>query len=601
MLLFLSYAYEDRVIAREIAQRLDECQVRVYPPQNGDVSHQLVTGGVETAITQADGFLMLLSPHSLASPSCQRESELALQREESGRIHGSGPGFIQVLKIRETCSSEPTSLRELPWFDLTTHHAKEIALSHLADKFTPQDSRMTSATSSETDSALPTFRNRDEELDAVRDGLNSESGKHFWLVIAPPQLGKTWFLERISNTLTEDSDRWAIHYVDVRKQPEEIRNNPEQLLRILFESPYSPVGAPENVRQKAIDIKSTNRFHLYLLDSAELLEGNTVRELRRYLSKVNSHIQERRNRNVRLALIVASRRDREWRGVTPRPRLKVLPLSKFEFSVVYEALEELAGFMHQDIDAAELRKDAELVYRASEGLPALLYQYLGWIQEQQWTGLQRLEEREQFDKLTGPYIEGELLSLNSLFRSEVVPTSEERVAMERALRVLVPFRFLTQSHLRHHVDPGGTLHRVFEPLRWTAEEFWETVSNTDLLTRPALEPWDEIYGPLRRLLCRHWYPSETELAQAHREARVFIQSWLSGQLGIEQAVVLVECLWHESQVLLLSRSINMESTLIGLAKELSADVVPSSIHSQNDLRQYAVEPHAGRRRTRGSP
>jgi len=591
LLLFLSYAYEDREVAREIAERLGQEHIRIYPPQNGDVSHQIMISGIEGAIGQADGFLVLLSPHSLASSSCQRERDLALHQERSRRTNGSEPAFIQVLKIGETPSPEIRSLQGRPWHDLTSKHSKEIALSDLADSFTPRDDgTIAAAGAANDDTGLPIFRNREEELDAVRNGLVSESGEHFWLVIAPPQLGKTWFLERISQEITErQPDRWIVHPVDVRKQAEEVRGNPEELLRVMFGCSYSPVMAPNNVRQQAIDIKGTDKFHLYLLDSAELLDTTTVRQLRWYLSQVNHYIQERRNKNVRLALIVASRRDRDWRGVSPRPRLKTLPLSKFEFIVVQDALEDLARDMNREISPGDLRKDAELVYRMSEGLPALLYQYLNWIQEQQWTDLQRLEDREQFDKLTGPYIEGELLSQNSLFRSGPIPTSEKRVALEQALKVLVLFRFLTQSHLRHYVDSEGTLRRVFEPLRWTVEEFWEIVSNTDLLSRPAREPWEEIYEPIRRLLCRHWYPSERELAKAHHHAGDFIQSWLSGQLGIEQAVIMVECLWHQSQILTLSRSVNMDRTLIRLARDLSASFVPSSIHSQEDLRQYAVD------------
>ena len=590
VLLFLSYADEDRDIAVEITQRLSQHHVKVYPPQSGHVNDVLGIGDPEGAISEADAFLALLSPSFLASSSCRRERELALHREQRNLVSGASPSFIRVLQVRETSYHEAGSLRSRPWFDLTTQTARDNVLNHLVSEFEPGDDGSTTPASADSvHRQLPGFRNREEELDEVCDDLAKEDGKHFWLVIAPPQLGKSWFLDRIDRDISaRQPGRWVVRLVDVRDQPADVRGNAETLVGKMLGSTHRLTADPDGLRKQAVEILKTDMFHLCMLDSAELLDDNTVRAVRSHLSQINRHVEEARNKEVRLALIVAGRRDQQWLGVTPRPRLKVLRLTEFKVDVMREALQELSESMGRAFSQAELKQHAELVYHLSEGLPALLYRYLNWIYEEQWTDLHRLRQKAQFDQLTKPYIEQELVSASSLLRSARASTSEQRFGLERALRVLVPYRLFTQSHLRHHAEPGGTLHAVVQALGWSVEELWDAVSSTDLLYRPLKEPWQEIYAPIRRLLCRLWYSSPASLAQAHRDARQFVRSWADGQTGNDQSVVLVESVWHESQVLGLSRPSDTEEKLIELARELSRGLVSSSAYTQNDLRQYAV-------------
>jgi hypothetical protein len=592
VLLFLSYADEDREIAQEIAERLDQEHVRVYPSQNGRYDDDLTIADPEGAIHQADAFLALLSPSFLASTSCRRERDLALHWEQHCQADGAEPEFVQVLQIRETPYAEAGSLRRRPWFDLTSQSAKETTLNDLASKFEPvgksqpaDNARTTAASSTVGRGPAPGFRNRDRELDAVLDGLSTEDGEHFWLVIAPPQLGKSWFLNRISaNVSARARGRWVVRRVDVRDQPAEVVGNAEALIRVMFSSEVRATTDPADMREIAVDVIGNGRFHLCLLDSAELLDDNTVRRLRSGLGEINQYVEAAKNRNVRLALIVASRRDREWLGVTPKPRLRRLPLTEFKVDVIYDALQELSRSMDRNFNSDELQQHAALVHRLSEGLPALLVGYLNWIRAAQWVELRRLEDQERFDQLARPYIEQDLLSPSSLLGRGSIPTRDQRLALEQALRALSPYRLLTQSHLSHHAKRGA-----LQTLGWSVDELWEAVSSTDLLYRPQGEPWHEIHAPIRRLLCRYWYASEDLRAQAHRNARLFVQSFAVGQLGRDQSVVLVECLWHEAQALSVSPPAEMKEKLISLARELSVGLTPSSAFTQNSLRVCAVE------------
>jgi TIR domain len=601
VLLFLSYADEDKDIAQEIAERLSVRQVKVYP-HVGHVNGALACCSSEGAIGQADAFLALLSPSFLTSSSCRRERELALHRERRRCTAGAGADFVQVLQVRATPYHEAGPLRDRPWFDMTTQQAKENALNDLISKFEPAvhasvggddgqcqqpaDGTGEPADGDDQQPELPRFRNREQEIDKVVADLTGVDGHRFWLIIAPPQLGKSWFLDRIGREVQDrEPGGWVVKRVDVRDQPPEVRHNAEALLGLMFGATVPSALDPDTLLKIAVDVRRVAKSHLCLLDSAELLDKKIVQTLRSYLSEIHRLVQTG-NQNARLALLVASRRE-EWTGVSPKPRLRVLPLSWFKVEVMSEALRDLSSRMKLAVSPEILQQHAELVYRLSEGLPALLYEYLNWIDEQQWVDLERLKQKRHFDQLTKPYIEQELVSVASLFGPSA-ESADQQLDLEQAVRAVVPYRIFTPAHLHHHAEPGGPLHPVLKNLGWSVEELWTAICSTDLLYRPLKEPWQAIFAPIRRLLCRYWHPSDESLMNAHIEACKFVRSWVNAGMGSDQSVVLVECLWHKSQVLSLSRAANAEETLTRLARELSGNLVEASAYTPDALRQYAV-------------
>ncbi len=195
---------------------------------------------------------------------------------------------------------------------------------------------------------------------------------------------------------------------------------------------------------------------------------------------------------VRLAFVVASRREAEWRGVVPAPRLSPLPLTEFTVEVVRHALDDLATQMHRTFAASELQQNAVWVHRLSEGLPALLVACLHWIQREQWHDMERLESQELFEELAQPYIKGDLLSVDSLFPWGGRNLDEERAVIEEAFRVLAPYRFFTQSHLRHQVQWDPAFGEALRRRGWTIEELWRGIGETALLSRPLNEAWQKI-------------------------------------------------------------------------------------------------------------
>ena len=586
MLLFLSFAAEDSDVAERIALWFSARDIRICSRRGTRGDDPAVIGDFESKIGQADAFIAVMSPDYLASASCRRERVVARHREPPD-VAGRNP-FIHVLEVRQSLFHDAGELTARPWPDMTSGRGTDEVLSQvLVDLSAPEDTPPPPESSAAPEP--PRFRNREEELDQVIDGLTSQAGDHFWMVIAPPQLGKSWFLDRINIDLEDRpaNPPWAVKLVDVREKPPEVRGNAGAILGMLL-GINRPVATDANsLKQLAGRLIGAGRPHLCLLDSAELLDAQTARTLRRCLSQIRSNVEGARREHIRFALVVASRRV-GWGGVTPRPQLRKLRLTEFKPEIIAQALRDMSGRMGAGFSDVELRRHAEHVDRLSEGLPALLYSYLSWIRKQNWVGMEDLAEEHQFDRLTQPYIDRELLSAGSLFGPGAAPTEERRSCVEAALRILVAYRFFTKAHLSQHTGSDGILQPFLDTVGWTLEKLIDEIGGTDLLDRPQDHPWDSIYPPIRRLLSRSWYPSDASLAHAHFSAGKFMQSWGSAQLGTDQAVALVERLWHRSQLLSLNDASNPRQDLLEFARQMAGSLTESPGWSTGELRNYAV-------------
>ena len=271
----------------------------------------------------------------------------------------------------------------------------------------------------------------------------------------------------------------------------------------LFGVEHQSHGRDDDVLAAAQKIIRTGRPWLCLLDGAELLQPTTVIQLRRYLGKIYRLIQDTSSTDARLAFVVASQCDNGWRGVAPYPRLSVLPLSGVEPSAVQEALEILARRMPVVHSPAELRKDAALVQRVTEGVPGLVQQSLQWIYSEEWLEIERLNNVELFEKIASPYIRDRLLNYDSLFPgAEARPAvlTKQMAALQDSLRALVPYRFITLYHVRHHLDDDHRFRDALKDANWSIEDLWQAIAGMALLYRPLDEAWHEIHPVIRRLL-----------------------------------------------------------------------------------------------------
>jgi hypothetical protein len=589
-MLFLSYAEEDGPIAQKLAEWLRRADVEFYMWEDPSQRGGRWIPQIERRITEADAFLALMSPSFISSPWCHRESELAILREEDLAAKDSAASFIRVLQIGEVQHGRAGLLRLYDWLDLTSPSAWDDTLKALVANIRASGRTELPSTKATTVSTKsPSFRNRDDELERVLRGLTNAAGPHFWLVIAPPQLGKTWFIDHVAAKILEEPVSWTARRVDLREHSDDVRADAATILMHLFDLRPPVRLEDETFRGIAQGILAQGKPHLCLLDSAELLGDETTATLRSALSQIYKLVQRPGNNQVRLGVIVAGRRDAPWRGVTPSPRISPLPLTEFTVDVIKDALDDLAHDMGSNgLGLKELQDNALLVHRLTEGLPALLVPCLRWIQREQWLGMERLASLEPFERLAQPYIHDSLLSRDSLLPSGGDPDGDRQRALRQGLRVLTPYRLFTQSHLRHHIGTDSRFRGAFDDTEWSMEDLWDSISHTALLERPLDEPWQQIQRAIRRLLCRYFYKSDEQRADAHRKARVFAEIWSDGQNGKEQAIGLVECLWHEAAALKFSHSATLQQELPESARTLALSLRPSSAYTAAELREYAV-------------
>jgi hypothetical protein len=599
MRIFLSYAMEDAEAASVIYQRLRTDKHEIFNWRAPENKGERFIEATEEAIRDADYFFALLSPSFLASSWCREERNFALRREHERA--GDIP-FIHVLQIAEVNPRDAGYLGSYSWREMTRPELVGPALDALSKRITQSEQhppgpghREEPPVAGDAHSSEPVFRNREDELEKVLRGLTNAAGPHFWLVVGPPQLGKTWFLDRIGKDQSlAEPPGWQIHRIDLREHPD-ARADPDVLLGLLFGRTPSAIGL-ETLRGIAIEIIQSRRPHLYIVDSAQLLNARTAAGLRERLGPIYQRVLAAGQASARLAVIISSRQDDGWRGLSPDPRLSALSLTEFKVDVVQQALRDMAKKTERNFSEAKYWNYAALVHGLTEGLPALLALCLKWIVDQEWTDLDRMAEPDIFRMLAGPYIQSGLLTSESLFPGDATQGDDQLSALGYAYRLLAPYRLFTQSHLRHHLERDPDLTDILGTLHWSLTDLWQAISRTALLVREPTEPWQRIHPAVRRLLYRYFYesadngsgvsPSGTE---AHCEASRFIRVWAENQVGTGQVVGLIECLWHDANVYLPGRSDEITEQLTTSARQLSEDLRPSLAYTLEELREYAVQ------------
>ena len=589
-MIILSYAEEDVAIAREVADEFRQKGIDVYDWHDADNRGGRFMERIEAQIREAEAFVALVSGNYLASPWCRRERELAMLREMGAPAGHPAPGFLYILKIADTPFGDAGFLQAYDGIDLM--HVRDLTekLAGITATIRPGGELLPAIPGlSAAGRESSFFRNRQEELERVRHALTNSAGPHFWLVIAPPQLGKTWLMDRISATLTFDVPQpWTTKLVDLRQYPHERLTDAGLLLGQLFGKAIPVAIEDEKLADIAAEIIASRRPHLCLLDSAELLGKDTAATLRSCLTKIYHYVRHDGQAGIRLAVIVASRRDDEWRGIIPDPRLEALRLTEFTVNVVQETLYSLGTQMGARFEDETYRRNAARVHRLSEGLPALQVRCLEWIQAHQWAGMERLESEELFAELAQPYIKQRLLSQESLIAGAPGQLRRERRALEEAFRVLSPYRVFTQSHLRHYLQRDPLLSTAMHDAEWAIEDLWEAIGGTALLWRPLNEPWQEPHRAIRRLLYRYYYMSARSRIEAHREAQEFVRSWTGGLTGKDQIIGIIEWLWHQATVLRLTGSAQPDEELCKSASSFCQSLAKSS-YSKQEVHDYAAD------------
>jgi hypothetical protein len=593
---FLSYADQDGGTGQEVAAWLGDHGFRLLSAEADAAG----PGSTQArAIDAAQAFVVVLSPSFLSSPRCQQELNLAVRRERQLSATGFAGGFIFALQVTAGLDLDDSGLS--PYFSIdlpaSGDRSRDVALSKLGGSIL-SSTRVPDVPADPPIhvSASPEFLDRGEELGRVVNALSNSSGASFWLVTSPPGLGKSWLLRQLKDKAAEPAaGGWVGSLVDLGQAgPDEAvggdQHDAMAVVRELFgDIQRQPSDDEDYIRGVAQNTMRDGQPRLCLLDSAELLSADTVKELRERLGTIYRRVQDSGRDDARLAFVAASRHDDGWRGILPPPEPAVLPLAGLGPGPIQKALEALAHDIPVVRSPAELRRDAELVQRATEGVPELVRQSLQWIRAEQWLDIERLKTQQVFDEIMAPYIRDHMLTQDSLLPAPADQPAKELAALREGLRVLVTYRFITASHVSQHADNDSDFGAALEEASWKADDLWRAIAGTALLL-PLDEVWREIHPAVRRLLFRYFY-TEDKRAHAHAQAAEFTKTWAARLPGKEQAAGLVESIWHKAVTLRLTSGSDarMEEELVISARMLSRDIRESDVYSKDTLRNYAVQ------------
>lgn len=445
--------------------------------------------------------------------------------------------------------------------------------------------------SSPADSSGVGFVDRQAELETMLHGLDNPAGPHFWLIVAPPGLGKSMFLT-LAGKLKAQSPRWEVRSRDARKLKGALASDPAALVADFFGPELDTPSEPGATRRIAAGVVADGRRYLCMLDSAELLDERVVAGLRRYFGEIYERTGGWPGGKTagRVTLVVASRLDAGWMGVIPAPRFELLPLAALTRDALAEAVMDLAGRTGKQLDSAEHERATAGLVSISAGVPELMTSCLSWIEKTQWGQLDRLTREDLFRMLGYPFVHDRLLASSSLLPPSVSDHGgDRRQVVKHALRLIAPYRIFTQSHLGQHLTPRSRLSRELTSAGWVLKDLWNAIAGSALLGRPQYESWYVLQPRIRELLFRYFYETDELRTRAQREALAFDRIWTRGQKGGDQVAGITECIWHEAASLRASDPGQIEGKLMKSTHELVKTLREAGPKTVDDLRLELAE------------
>jgi len=580
---FLSYTEEDEAVGQRLAKALVERGLTVYWWQDPSRQGGRFANEIENEIFTADRFVVVLSPRYLRSPWCIRERDMAVHLENDGRagfitvfeavpVHGQWTGVLS--------SYARIPLRDADWDTTVETYVQSVLGAHAQPAVTRTHG---------SGRPKPKFRNRTDELNLIVDRLVMDGGEDVWLVSAPPQLGKSWFLYEVADRVAQRLPNCQARVLDLHEQPTSLRSDPVLLFRTMLDlSTPLPAARADDLTDRdlecvAKEVSLRERPQLYLLDSVDLLETDTPEQLRQLLSEVFRRLSSSGSM-TRIRVVISGRRVDKWRPV-PGTRSRKLRLTMFTEDVVRAALVDLASGSH-DLGAERIATLTRRLHAFCEGLPALLVKTLERIGADHFFGVDRDEWwQAAFDEVVRPYVENQLLSTDSLFLEGGKDLGRNKQLIELALKVLAPYRMVTRSHVKFHLDRDHELQTALESAGWGLRQLLEALYETALVVPVYKQPWYEIYPPIRRLLYRYYF-ADASHDVVQRLAQQYYQSGPEKPAGTERSFMLIEYIWHE----VVRRSAGTDGELDDLpefAATATDEFVRHSMYSAHELDQFA--------------
>ena len=585
--IFLSYAHADQVAVEKLYQQLStagfnpwmDCK-DILPGENWDAS-------IKNAIHTSDIFIFFLSPNSVDRRGyLQKEIKIALNNWEEKLDND-----IYLIPAKLAECKVPEAVSKFQWVDLFRKDGPERLIAALTEglKRLGEQSPQKIIQEKKHELYQPDFQNREEELDELFNNLTKPAGgTHFWQILAPPQMGKSWFLSHLADDLQANTQQdWEIRRVDIRSANSlALRSDPAALLTAFFNLKVASPITDNKIMEIGRRISASEKYWLLLLDNAELISDVAATGLRAALGQINAHL--RGHQRARLAFVAATRRHfAAWLKVLPEaPRFKSRPLSPFTTNVVYAALEQMAAQDGINNGPQWLDETARVLQRVTEGLPALLVRYLDWIKTQAYLfTLAELESTAVFERLARPYIEETILSVDSLLPGEndanrIQPQCE---ALRDALVGLCLRRRFITRYIDDMVQTNANLLVNMGHLAWGTNDLHTALKRTYITEPVPNDLWTVFYPAIRRLLFRYYYDTPAKQAEAHQQASSFYQSRWREWDGTDRAIVLLEHFWHQVEYLRLSAQPGLSQTIQQFAGALFTEGRISALYTPEEI------------------
>lgn len=571
---FLSYSSQDAGdIADRVEQSLVERGAAVYRFQNRENSGKRFMREVPREIEGADYFVALMSPAAERSEICQEERELAIYLRQS-----QDRDFIYVFKVGEVT---PTGwLATQDWINLTPPvDATQLEMALDALPLTPSPPPETTTQNR--------FRNRDDELHNISESLTTSGDNDFWVVLSGPKLGKSWFLRKVKDNFN-NSTGGGTSLVDLRTIEVDVRYSAKRLLCLLLDVKTPPGELSEAEINRIVGaVARRNKPQLSLLDSAELMDPDTVAELRLLVDRVHRRVSETPFGDTRLSVVVGTRRENEWLGFrvknTSVQPFRTVNLTEFRTSVVRKALVDTG----LKFDNAKLTMWTQALHHMTAGLPALVVSALEWAHEFGYASAEASTSDDTFDSVVKPYIEKDLLSIASLIPEGGEKLSRRHKAVLAAFRVIAPYRIITKSHIKYHLDRDEQFEADLIESGWSDHRgLWDAIEKS-ALTKPEKNPWLSQYPAIRQLLYRYFYRHDTDRRATHDNALVFYKQWGGDNpAGMEQGNVLVEAVWHAAMMMCCDDTADICMSLPELAGELAGRLIRPLWYEPSEWHDY---------------
>lgn len=571
--IFLSYSKADSGIARRLAGALRDAGAEVFWYEDEQYQGKEFVDLIERALVRSDLFVAVMSPDYLDSYWCRQEGQLAKSRQGDLRRQ-----FIYVVEVTQTALEDGGFFRNVAWIDLRPPVDEAMLRRVVAAVAPTPDQPMPSRPDGERHGG---FQDRMEELDKIANTVFTKGRQEFWLVLAPPRMGKSWFLKRVSEQFTQKRPEGLARTIDLGGSPVTLRSDGWSLLHALLDVDRDPSEEPdEMVLARAVDKRSCPQ--VYLLDNADLMTDKCVTEFRSALTSIYRRLSSAASPS-QFSVVVASRHQRDWAsfsGLGKAKPFRLLALSEFPVDVVQEAVAALQRPFGQD----QLELWAHELHKLCEGLPALLVASIEWAVDDGFMDARNCATNKAFERVAHSYIEQELLSSASLLPHGNADAAAQHFVLDKALRAITPYRLFTVSHLTHHVTQDADFRGALADSGWTVDQLWEALGRTALLEQQSQDLWQVLSPPIRRLLYRHYYRGTDERVSVHASARRFYERWANPADIRGWCVAFVECLWHEAMSLRYQAPGELSQSLPRAAVELAGLLgKPESRYTSREL------------------